>query len=121
MKSQDPHDASVGYEQARMLLATMHAAGIDQGQLWLYYFSIGGSVSEFEMDAFLHHSLTLPQLQRDLLAQAANEILAEQAPPRVPYTTDIARHTNAPGTDPSAAGPSATDLESNGSKESLED
>lgn len=95
MKSHESDDASVGYEQARQLL-TMRAANIDQGRLWLYFFSIGGSISEFELDAFLHHSLVLPRLQRDLLAQAANEILAEQAPPRVPYAADILRHRNPP-------------------------
>ena len=80
---------AVGYEQARRLRATMVAAGIDRGQLWLYYFSIGGDVGEFELDAYLHHSLGLPRLQRDLLAQAANEILVEMAPPQAPYASDL--------------------------------
>lgn len=100
MKPHESDDASVGYEQARQLLATMRAANIDQGRLWLYFFSIGGSISEFEMDAFLHHSLVLPRLQRDLLAQAANEILAEQAPPRAPYAADILRRRNSPPDQP---------------------
>jgi hypothetical protein len=80
---------AVGYEQARRLRATMVAAAIDRGQLWLYYFSIGGEVGEYEVDAYLHHSLLLPRLQRDLLAQAANEILAEIVPPRAPYAADL--------------------------------
>ena len=82
-------DAAVGYEQARLVRTTMAAAGIDRAQLWLYYFSIGGAVSEFEVDAYLHHSLVLPRLQRDLLAHAANEIIAEIAPPRAPLASDI--------------------------------
>lgn len=80
---------AVGYEQARRLRATMVAAAIDRGRLWLYYFSIGGNVGEYEVDAYLHHSLLLPRLQRDLLAQAANEILIDIAPPRAPYTADL--------------------------------
>ena len=85
-------EAAVGYEQARRLRATMAAAGIDRAQLWLYYFSISGDVSEFEVDAYLHHSLGLPRLQRDLLAHAANELLAEMAPPPAPYASDIHHH-----------------------------
>lgn len=82
-------DEAVVHEQASCLRATMLAAGIDRGRLWLYYFSIGGEVSEFELDAYLHHSLALPRLQRDLLAQAANEILVDLAPPRAPYAADL--------------------------------
>lgn len=78
------HDDAIGYEQARRLRATTAAAGIGGGHLWLYYFGLGGDVSEFEGDAYLHHSLLLPRLQRDLLAQAANEILADLAPPQAP-------------------------------------
>ncbi len=90
MSSPAADDEAVGYEQARRLRATMVAAGIDRGRLWLYYFSIGGDVSEFEVDAYLHQSLVLPRLQRDLLAQAANEILADIAPPRAPFAADPA-------------------------------
>ena len=61
----------------------------------MYYFGIGGDVSEFEVDAYLHHSMVLPRLQRDLLAHAANEIIAEIAPPRAPLTSDIIRSENA--------------------------
>lgn len=92
-------EAAVGYEQARRLRATMVAADIDRGRLWLYYFSIGGDVSEFELDAYLHHSMLLPRLQRDLLAQAANEILAEVAPPQAPYAADLAGDHTSPGGD----------------------
>jgi hypothetical protein len=99
-------EAAVGYEQARRLRATMAAAGIDRAQLWLYYFSIGGDVGEYELDAYLHHSLLLPRLQRDLLAHAANELLAEMAPPQAPYASDIHHHQDRaapeaePGRDP---------------------
>jgi hypothetical protein len=100
-----PGEETVGYEQARRLRATMVAAGIDRARLWLHYFSIGGDVGEYELDAYLHHSLLLPCLQRDLLAQAANEILLDVAPPQAPYASDIR-------TDRAAAGePAAGDTE----------
>lgn len=82
-------DDRIGYEQARRLRATLDAAGIYQGRLWLYYFGLGGNVSDLEVDAYLHHSLTLPRLERDLLALAANEILADMAPPAAPFASDI--------------------------------
>lgn len=82
-------DEAVGYEQARRLLDTANAAGIDRRELWLHYFSIGGDVSEFELDAYLHHSMLLPRLQRDLLAHAANELLAERKPSEAPYASDL--------------------------------
>lgn len=89
-------EAVIGYEQARGLRATMVAAGIDGGRLWLYYFSIGGEVSEFEVDAYLHHSLLLPRLQRDLLAQAANEILTDLAPPPASYASEVLDRQSSP-------------------------
>jgi hypothetical protein len=84
-----PDDGTVGYEQARRLRSMMSASGIDRQELWLHYFGIGGDLSEFEVDAYLHHSLVLPALQRDLLAHAANELLAEKRPPSAPYASDL--------------------------------
>jgi hypothetical protein len=96
-----PDDDTVGYEQARRLRGTMSAAGIDRQELWLHYFSIGGDLSEFEVDAYLHHSLGLPALQRDLLAHAANELLAERLPPSAPYASELRGEDEsfAPGTE----------------------
>lgn len=89
-------EETVGYEQARRLRATMAAANIDRAQLWMYYFGIGGHVGEYELDAYLHHSLLLPRLQRDLFAQAANEILTNIAPPQAPYASDVLSDRAAP-------------------------
>ena len=74
--------AALQLEQAGGLQATMTAAFINRQDLWLHHFSLGGSVKEFEIDAYVHHALLLPQLQRDLLAHAASEILDQAAPPR---------------------------------------
>lgn len=99
MSRTDAHDESVGREQAGRLKAILDTAGIDRQQFWLRYFSIGGGVSPFEVDAYLHHSLLLPRLQRDLLAQAANELLAEVRPPRAPFASDVMDHDDGDGTD----------------------
>ena len=90
-------EEAVGYDQAGLLRATTVTAGIDRARLWPPFVSIGGDVSEFEADAYLHHSLLLPRLQRDLLAQAAHEILAETTPPRAPYASDVLSRRAFPG------------------------
>lgn len=81
-------DAAVGHEQAHRLQATMTSAFINRQDLWLRHFSLGGNVKEFEIDAYVHQALLLPQFQRDLLAHAANDILDEIAPPRASYTSE---------------------------------
>lgn len=82
-------DDSIGYEQAHRLRAMLEQARIDRGRLWLHYFSLGGNISDFEVDAYLHHSISLPRIERDLLALAANEILADLTPPQAPYADDV--------------------------------
>lgn len=85
-------DNAAGREQAHLVRRAVEAAGIDLGRLWLHYFSIGGAVGELEIEAFLHDSLTLPTLQRDLLAHAANELLDGQNPQRIPQASDLLDH-----------------------------
>lgn len=82
------HGEPAGHEQARRLKAVLDTAGIDLPRLWLRYFSIGGDVSQFEVEAYLHHSLVLPRLQRDLLGQAAHELLADLGLPQAPRATE---------------------------------
>lgn len=75
-------------EQRRQLRAALKAADLTPGELWLNYFSIGGGVGEYEVEAYLQGLLSLPPIQRDLLAMAANELI--QAIPRLyaPYSDD---------------------------------
>jgi hypothetical protein len=82
------HDG-VGAEQARLLLEVIGRAGIAVKQLWFHYFTLGGHAGEVEVEAYLHHCLGLPALQRDLLAHAANELLDRQPPLRAPYTSEL--------------------------------
>jgi hypothetical protein len=72
--------------QLKGLRKALKSAGIHEEDLWLRYFSIGGMVGEYEVDAYLESSHSLPALQRDLLAHAANELIDElPALPRAPY------------------------------------
>ncbi|WP_342023432.1 hypothetical protein AAE021_16790 [Arthrobacter citreus] len=76
-------------EQRRRLREALSQAGIETSQLWMKYFSIGGEAGEYEVDAYLNGSFSLPPLQRDILAHAANELI-DDLPPRLraPYCDD---------------------------------
>lgn len=82
-------DDGVGREQARLLRDVVRRSGIEVKQLWFGYFSLGGNAGETEVDGYLHHCLNLPPFQRDLLAHAANELIARQPPLRAPYVSDL--------------------------------
>jgi hypothetical protein len=81
----DPHEP----EQCRLLRAALRAAGLIAGDLWLNYFSIGGTVGEYEVEAYLQGLLSLPALQRDLLAMAANELIDGLPRTHAPYSEDF--------------------------------
>lgn len=59
--------------------------------IWLHYFSLGGDVGEYELDAYINASYALSALQHDILAQSINELIDERPlPPRAPYCDDVA-------------------------------
>lgn len=77
-------------EQCRLLRKAVKQAGITSAELWLTYFSMGGAVGEYEVDAYLQGLYPLPPLQRDLLASAANELIdALPALPHALYSADL--------------------------------
>ncbi|MGX9899847.1 hypothetical protein ACW0JT_07820 [Arthrobacter sp. SA17] len=77
-------------EQCRLLRKALKSADITPADLWLTYFSIGGAVGEYEVHAYLQGLLSLPMLQRDLLACAANELIEAVPPlPRAPYAEEL--------------------------------
>lgn len=74
-----------------MLKHAVDDARLRVSELWMKYFSIGGEAGEYEVDAYLNGSFSLPALQRDILAHAANELIDElPAHPRAPYSDDVA-------------------------------
>jgi hypothetical protein len=81
----DPHEP----RQRAMLRSAIQAAGISIGDLWLHYFSLGGSTGEYEVEAYLQGLLALPETQRDLLAMAANELIDNIPRPRAPYADEL--------------------------------
>ena len=82
-------EEALGREQARLLRRAMDHAGLDLHEVWMHYFSIGGDVGVLEVEAYLHHSLTLPGIQRDILAHAVNEIIDHGPVLHAPYTHDL--------------------------------
>lgn len=76
-------------EQRRRLRAALRAADIRVSELWLKYFSLSGDAGEYEVEAYLQGLLSLPAVQRDLLAMAANELIDELPRPRAPYSDDF--------------------------------
>lgn len=49
--------------------------------LWLYYFSVGGNLELYELDAYLHGLYPLPVEERNIIALAVNEMI-DDLPPR---------------------------------------
>ncbi|OBF17313.1 hypothetical protein [Mycobacterium kubicae] len=76
---------------------SFEAADVTVDELWLRYFSLGGEVGRFELDAYLNGAIALPPIQHDMLAQAINERLDEIAPPRAPYSDDFHRAAGSNG------------------------
>ncbi|KQR64104.1 hypothetical protein ASF98_11370 [Arthrobacter sp. Leaf337] len=76
-------------EQRSQLRAALQAVDITVGELWLNYFSIGGAAGEYEVEAYLQGLLSLPRVQRDLLAMAANELIDAVPRLRAPYSDDL--------------------------------
>ncbi|WP_427172610.1 hypothetical protein [Arthrobacter sp. 92] len=76
-------------EQRRRLHEAIKDAGIPVSELWLRYFGISGDAGEYEVEAYLQGLMSLPPLQRDLLAMAANELIDGLPRPRAPYSADL--------------------------------
>lgn len=76
-------------EQRRRLRAAIRAANIPVSELWLKYFGLSGDAGEYEVEAYLQGLLSLPAVQRDLLALAANELIDDIPRPRAPFSDDF--------------------------------
>lgn len=75
--------------QRRLLTAAVRHSRLPLKDLWLHYFSIGGTAGEYELDAYINASYFLPTVQHDILAQAVNEMIDMLPPsPRAPFSTN---------------------------------
>lgn len=69
----EPHEP----EQRSQLNHTLKDADITVAELWLRYFGMSGAAGEYEVQAYVEGLISLPALQRELLAMAAREIISE--------------------------------------------
>lgn len=83
-------DSSRSAEQRLLTSRALHEADLTVPEVWLRYFSFSGMVEEYEVHAYLQGLIDLPRLQRDLIAQAVNELIDElPAPRRAPADVDL--------------------------------
>lgn len=85
----DGDEVRVSREQARLLRRALEGAGLGLHEVWMHYFSIGGNAGEMEVEAFLHHALPLPPMERDMLAHAVNELIDHRPVIYAPYSADL--------------------------------
>lgn len=102
----DGEEVRVSREQARLLRRALERAGLGLHEVWMHYFSIGGNAGEMEVEAFLHHALPLPPLERDMLAHAVNELIDHRPVIYAPYSADL---TDTQATDQDDSAPSEPD------------
>lgn len=90
-------EEAIGADQARRLCAALAGAGLELGPVWMHYFRLGGQVGAMEIDAYLHHALTLPGLQRDLLVRAVHQLTVDHRVPPLLFSTDYQTPHSPPG------------------------
>ncbi|HEV7831434.1 MAG TPA: hypothetical protein VGP04_21885 [Pseudonocardiaceae bacterium] len=63
-----------GYSgSAGALRAGLNRSGMSHSQLWINYLTLGGELSEKELDAALRGNLVLGRFQYNMIAQALND------------------------------------------------
>jgi hypothetical protein len=88
--TREDQSTSVEDKQRRQTMRAMAQAGLALPEVWLYYFSITGSVDEYEIDAYLNQMIVLPAIECDKLAHAINELIGQRPPvTRAPYRDDL--------------------------------
>jgi hypothetical protein len=65
--------------QGLLTYTAMRHADLPLVLVWDHFLNMGGSIGQFEVDAYLHGMMTLPDADRDCVAQAVNELLDDRA------------------------------------------
>lgn len=83
------HPEGSDVSQRRLLAKAVRHSDLRLKDLWLHYFSLGGTAGEYEIDAYINASFCLPALQHDILAQSVNEMIdLLPPPPRAPFSDE---------------------------------
>lgn len=84
-----PPSGGTDAAQRQLLARAVRHSNLALKELWLHYFSLGGTAGEYEVDAYINASYSFPTLQHDILAQAVNEMIDSLPPrPRAPFSDD---------------------------------
>lgn len=76
--------------QQRSTQIAAQDAALTAPDLWLYYFSVGGNLRAFDIDAYLNGVYPLPVGERNLIALALNEMIDALPPrPRAVFDDDL--------------------------------
>lgn len=80
-------------EQYARTLDVIERLGLSAGEVWISYLGLGGNVDEYEFRAYLYGLIRLPDLDRDLISVAVDELYDEvwgelRAPFRKPSRSD---------------------------------
>ncbi|WDF33208.1 hypothetical protein PTW37_15375 [Arthrobacter agilis] len=59
------------------ILRVLRDQGMEPFDLWVYYYGVGGSLGDFDIEAYLFGLMPLPELEHLLLIEATGEILSD--------------------------------------------
>lgn len=63
------------HTQQRSTWLAAHEAEVSADDLWVHYYSVGGNLGAFELEAYLHGMYPLPLRERNTIALALNELI----------------------------------------------
>lgn len=67
--------AHMSQHQQHSTWLAAHEADLSAYDIWFHYYSIGGNLDVFEVDAYLHGVCPLPIEERNTIALALNELI----------------------------------------------
>ncbi|WP_434994352.1 hypothetical protein [Arthrobacter sp. Ld5] len=80
-------------EQHALTCDAMKRANISVTDLWEHYSSMGGGVDEYEVAAYLNGLIDLPDVERDFISQAVNELYDDLCRQQgAPYSSGHLKH-----------------------------
>ncbi|MHA7282892.1 hypothetical protein [Arthrobacter sp. TMS2-4] len=86
-------DAKRDQQQHALTCDAMKRANISVDDLWEHYSSMGGGVDEYEVAAYLNGLIDLPEVERDCISQAVNELYDDLCRQQgAPYSSGHLQH-----------------------------
>lgn len=83
-------------DQHALTCDAMKRANITVSDFWEHYSSMGGGVDEYEVTAYLNGLIDLPEVERDCISQAVNELYDDLCRQQgAPYSSGHLQHGDA--------------------------